>query len=269
MDQRKSFEEHLHYVREMCKLKLWFVWTWLKQHPEETFEQVLRCRTNMYGLTAFGRGKGRATEAEYADPAWRALLEPAKEAYEAARQDADASRFERDAFAIFRAAIEAEACVSYAAGPPGRGWPCGSLSFDPPRPDHPATIHFHIANAVQPRSIFDDRDYLPKCFFCIMDTAERDHGADTLMTGTWLNSLPRWLELFPQEYRDHMGPEERDIRWGGGFWGQFINARGCFNEKYARIFRGTGLMPYARRTSWCSFKSMREHLVKYLVAGQL
>ncbi len=97
-----------------------------------------------------------------------------------------------------------------------------------------------------------------------MDRAEAEYGADRLGTGSWLNSHPRWLALFPEEYRRNMGADDEDVGCGKGFWGQFINARGAFNAKHARILRETGRFPYPKRYSWCSFQAMRRHLKAYL-----
>ena len=47
---------------------------------------------------------------------------------------------------------------------------------------------------------------------------------------------------------------------GMGFWGQFVNARGTFNEKHARILRDTGRFPFWPRASWCTFDQLRDHL---------
>jgi len=80
--------------------------------------------------------------------------------------------------------------------------------------------------------------------------------------GSWLNSHPRWLELFPQEYHNSLSLPDENIQWHFGFWGQFVDARGGFHERNAEKFRKTGKMPFAYRTADCSFISMREHLKK-------
>ena len=98
MAKRKTLDEHVHSCRELAKLKLWFAWSRAREHPQEDITFILRCRTHIYGLTAFGRGKGRATEQQYADPAWQKLLQPALAVYQAHRDDTDASAFEREAF---------------------------------------------------------------------------------------------------------------------------------------------------------------------------
>ena len=132
---------------------------------------------------------------------------------------------------------------------------------------HPERVHVHITNARQPRSIFDDRAYLPGCLSCLMDRAEAEHGAGSLGTGSLLNSYPRWLALLPAEYLDHMEPEGEDVWCGLGTWGQFITARGTFHAGRAARLRESGRMPYPWRYAWCSFAALRRHLQGYLERG--
>lgn len=262
MAESISLDEHVEFFREKAKLKLWFAWNWLREHPEETFEEVLRCRTGLWGLTEYGWHKGLATVEDYARGEWPALLALARALYDQTRYDADASRFEREAYTIFREAVERGAVATFGLPPRSEPRPFGALSYAPPVTAHPQRVHFHIVNMLQPASIFDDRAYIPGCFQRLMDDAQAKHGAEEIATGSWLNSLPRWQDIFPKEYLDHMGPPELDIRWSAGWWGQFTNARGAFNHKYARIFRETGRMPFPRRASWCRIAAMRDHLAR-------
>ena len=97
-----------------------------------------------------------------------------------------------------------------------------------------------------------------------MDKCGEEFSVDKIATSTWLNSYPRWLELFPLEWMANMGPHMTDIKNGFGWWGQFVNARGAFNHKHAQRFRETGQLPFLPRRSWCSFESLRKHLNEHL-----
>jgi hypothetical protein len=260
---QKTFEEHLHFLRESVKLKLWFLWNWLREHPGEEPASAMHKRVNIYRKCGAWKGHGVITETDLAAPVWVAMTEKTCAIYERHRDDPDASGFEREAFEVFSHSIEEGARSSFAARPRFQR-KCGSLRYDPPGPDHPRRISFHIFNDIQPHSVFEDRAYLPHCFLELMDRTEADYGADALRTATWLNEYPRWLELFPQEWHDNMGPPYEEVGYGMGHWGQFVNARGCFNEKYGRILRRTGRFPFYPRDSWCSFRAMRAHLIRYL-----
>jgi len=137
------------------------------------------------------------------------------------------------------------------------------LRFDAQHYDLPGRwCVFHIYNAKAPESILDDRAYMAENFRFVMDEGERKYGYDHLYTYTWLNSLPQWLEFFPQEWTDNRGFPTPGIVGNLGFLGQFINARGNLNHRNADYLLKTGTLKYARRASFCSFAAMREHLKK-------
>jgi len=256
-----TFEEHLDTLCETVTLQLWFVRRWLRDHPDETIYHAVRRRTDIYRKTDLYDGRPMS-EIDYDAPPWPELERRLADLHERTRDDEDSTRFESEGLAILRGRIEAKARNDQRErfrSVPGSSQ-CGSLRYDPPKPECPTRVPFHIGNAVRPKSIFDDPAYLPECLRCVMDKAEAEFGADSLATSTWLNSYPPWLALFPPEWHENMGPEMTDIRWGMGFWGQFINARGAFNHKHAAMFRATGRMPYWPRTSWCTFAALRKHL---------
>lgn len=260
----KTFEEHWEYLVEIVKLKLWFVHHWLDSHPEEDFSFVLRWRVDIFRKSVFWRGQGFPTSADFDVPGWSALEQQVQTLYEETCCDTDSSAFESEAFKVVWKVVEANVFHDYQASLADKGFQCDSLRYDSPVAESPRVVPFHITNALQPYSIFGDKAYLPQCLFCLMDKAEAEYNANGLGTGTWMNSHPRWLALFPEQYLDNMGPEEEEIWFEQGFWGQFVNARGTLNGKRARAFRETGRLPYPRRYSWCSFGAMRAHLNTYL-----
>ena len=140
----------------------------------------------------------------------------------------------------------------------------GSLRFNSDGPRPAKKLFSHIHNDIQPKSIFEDRSYIPECLFKLCDIAESEFSAKTLETETWLNSLPRWNELFPKEWITNMGNDNTDIQRSLNFWGQFVNAKGGFNHKYADMMRKAGEFPFPSKLSWCHISSLREHLDSYL-----
>ena len=167
------------------------------------------------------------------------------------------------ALEVFRESLDVRSCEDYDSGPRLKGYQCGSLKFGPPRDARPRAAPFHIANAIAPTSIFHDRTYLPQCFLQLMDMSEAEYGANEIATATWLNSYPRWLELFPRQWVENMGPVI-EIDASQGLWGQFINARGLLNVPRANKLRQTGRIPLPGRPSWCTIAAMRAHLREYL-----
>ena len=259
-----SYEEHLHYLFEIVKLKLWFLWHWMSEHPEDDFSWCLRERVDIYRKTNINDQIASPKVLHFDIPAWQELEDSARKLYESCKMDINSDRFERKAFEIFQDTVKARSRRSYEERPYVLDFKCGSLNYDAPKPDKPGRVFVHIANAVRPRSIFDDPGYIPACLMDLMDRAESEYGATELETETWLNSHPRWVALFPEQWRENMGPEDRDVRWHYAFWGQFITARGTFNEKNGAYLRKTGQFPYWMRRSWCGFDVLRDHLMEYI-----
>ncbi|MEG2075187.1 MAG: hypothetical protein RRY34_01695, partial [Victivallaceae bacterium] len=141
---------------------------------------------------------------------------------------------------------------------------CGSLRHELNLAADNATLVFHIANARRPESIFAAPGYLEDCFRQLLMVAEKLN-AKYIGTGTWLNSNRHWLAYFPDEWMQNMGPENLWPSWGYGFWGQFISARGTFNEKYGAILRESGKFPFYPRYSFCRVEVMSEKINQRLV----
>jgi hypothetical protein len=257
----KTRDEHRQYIRAMTRLSFFFGYNWwLKHAAEESISHVLRDRTPLFhhALNVM-RNEGES------HPPWQSLLARAEAL-------APAQEFEDRLFADVREFADGRADRFYPESvgirvPPD--WNAGSLKYDNPADRNLPANHcnFHIANAVAPKSIFADPEYLPHCFIDLMDGSERDYGCDTLRTFTWLNDEPRWLRLFPQEWHDNLGPRSDTVSWNFGHWGQLVTARGTFNEKAGQYVREHGELRYRPRASHCSFRAMREHLQKLLDAG--
>lgn len=257
MNSAKTIEEHREYLHEIVRLKIFFIWLWKQKHPNEPLQDILRNRVDIYRKTSVNTGLLNPAELHFDSPEWIELEKRLEKIYELYRGDSDA--FESAGFEIFQPLVDVRVEKDFNDRSVLARYQCGSLRYD----EHEkgmrvAEIGFHIANAVSPCSIFDDPSYLPKCFFDLMKQTEEKYGSTSLATTTWLNSYPPWLKLFPQEWTDSLGPEEKDVQWHYGFWGQFINAKGTFNFKLGRRLRETGELPFYPRKSSCSFSALRK-----------
>ena len=120
--------------------------------------------------------------------------------------------------------------------------------------------YLHIRNAKQPESFLKYPEYVAENLRFVMDKAEREDSCSMLFTATWLNSLPAFLYFFPEDWRRNMSPENDGIGPTMGWQGQFVNRKGLLNEAAAAKFLQTGVLPYSRRESRCSFEAVRKHL---------
>ncbi len=252
-----SYPEYASFLHELTGLQLHFAWRWAREHPGEPIRDILRNRVDLCRKTDPEPRHADIATLDFQRPAWLELEKALTAACEAART---ADAFEARARACVGPVVEAFARKTYGSTAKQEEYQCGSLKYDAPLASAPATVAFHIGNAIAPASIFADPLYLPNCLRHLMDQAEERYGAQALVTTTWLNSLPKWLALFPDEWQTNLSAEDRNVQWHYGFWGQFISAKGTLNARYAQSLRDTGRFPFYPRTSHCSFKALRNHL---------
>ncbi|MBO4647158.1 MAG: hypothetical protein J5806_03265 [Lentisphaeria bacterium] len=148
----------------------------------------------------------------------------------------------------------------------------------PPPKDHPAFepgrsfrygltenhyCYLHIRNAKTPESFLKDPPYVAENLRYVMDKAEREDGCDTLYTATWMTSLPAFLRFFPEEWsRNRVMTPAGEFGPTLGWQGQFIDRAGLLNHAVARRFLQTGVLPFARKETHCSFAAVRQHLAE-------
>lgn len=255
----KSFSEHHEFMNSISCLMFNFAYNWHLNHLDESITKIMRKRTQLfllYGMEKF----------ENIHPGWNRMIETAEKLFKTNNCD----DFETAMFQHTKVFIKecAEKTYTTSAQAPA-GYNAGSLKYDAPLDELPKNhCNFHIANAVAPKSIFADHEYLPNCFLRLMDESEKRYGYDTLRTFTWLNDRPRWLELFPEEWHNNLDEPSLEIFGNYGFWGQVITARGMLNEKVGEYVRLNCELKYKPRKSHCSFWAMRKHLNKYIKTGR-
>lgn len=255
-----TLEEHQNWIFDLTKLQLHHLWNWLKQHPEEKFIDGLRKRVDLCRKTDPKPKHSDIAEINYETPQWQEVEAMLSPIYQESKKDEKADLFEFTAFEHIQPILAKFAANTYGSTYKFDQYQCGSLKYDPPKEDDPKAVMFHIGNAVSPNSIFTDPGYLEGCFLDLLKQTREKYGVDIIKTDTWLNSLPKWLEYFPEEWQDNLGPENKDVQWHFGFWGQFISAKGTFNHKYGQILRETGEFPFYPRSSRCSFTALEQYL---------
>ena len=255
----KTMEEHLNYLLSMIRLKLFFLARWQHTHPDEDFSFTLRERVDIFRKTDLNPEALNPIGKYFELPQWRCLEDRLREIYHLV--GGDENLFEEWGFDLIRPHVENRCERDFYDRSSISAYQCGFLRHDlAVSPSAPDTLGFHIANDCQPNSFFEDRKHIKECFTRLLDRAETLFHAQRISTDTWLNSVPKWLALFPAEWQDNLSEANRDVRWHYGFWGQFISARGTFNAKAGAYLRETGELPCYPKHSWCSIRSMREHL---------
>lgn len=252
----RTFALHKEYLREIARLKLFFVHNYLSEHESESFEHCLRERVDIYRKTNINPEGLNPRVLHFDSPLWLGLERKAKEIY--LKNINDAPAFEEEAYRLFSPTIEERAMRDFLDGSRLLAYQCGSLRHELGLSGED-TLYFHIANAITPRSIFEDPSYLKGCFTRLLNSA-RALGASRIACNSWLNSYERWLALFPREWQENASDEDTDVKWHYGYWGQFITSSHGFNYKHGKILRETGRLPYYPRTASCTVEAMQRKL---------
>lgn len=264
MNNSLTFEEYSTFLSDFAKLQLFFAWQWGQSHPDEPFEETLRNRVNLCRKTDPEPLDYDIAIPDFERPEWLDLEQKLTALY---NETTSADEFERKGYSIVEYVVDRFTRKTFGSTVKISRYQCGSLKYDEPKEETPTEVMFHIGNAIAPKSIFSEREYLVNCILDLMKQTEEKYGADTMKTSTWLNSLPKWLEYFPEEWQQNLSEPETDIKWHFGFWGQFVSAKGTLNYKYADQLRKTGELLYYPRSSHCSFDAMKEHCDKLLKQG--
>ncbi len=252
---KKTVEEHCVFVEQIAKISFFLTAKFRDKIPDKTAGEILRDHTPLF----YHALNYLDYKTKWDNPDCQRIMEKANEL-----KDLPASEFEEAMYLAIKdfAMKRAKKCYPGSVGVSlPEGWNAGSLKYDPPKDNLPeGHCCFHIANALAPRSIYDDPEHLPECFIELMNRSEKEYGYHTLYTGSWLNDTPRWLALFPAEWINNLSPGSNNIGWHFGYWGQLVTARGTFNEKAGQFVRNNLELKYKTRSSHCSFSAMRKHL---------
>ena len=251
MRTRKTFQEHCEFVEELSRLSFFFAFRLQVRLPELSLEEIIRRHTPFFHHELDLESRAQI-------PQFQVLNASCAEEFEEKMWNQIRPLALDRAARFYRSSIGMAVPETYNAG---------SLKYDPPREGLPANYcNFHIANAVAPKSIFDDPDYLAECLLELIRKSSAEYGFDTLRTSTWLNDRDRFLAYFPQEWSDNrvLQPyyeDQPDIPgWTLGNWGQLITARGTFNKKMGEYVREHLAMRYKTYISSCPFAKIKKHL---------
>ena len=93
----------------------------------------------------------------------------------------------------------------------------------------------------------------------LRDTRARRPEAQIVWCGSWLNSAPPFLALFPESWRES-AKVSRKSGVGMGHWGQFMDRTGRFHVRNGEHLRATGAFPYPSRSCHAPLDEIIAHL---------
>lgn len=124
---------------------------------------------------------------------------------------------------------------------------------------HPyLTLHFR--NAFVPDSPFLHMSDLRNALLEIVQVTRQTRADITqVQCASWLNETRNFPVLFPPEWLT--GSYRVPVAGNLGWWGQFIDRTGQFNEELAARFRRTWDFPFHNRHCRCSIMALHDHLM--------
>ena len=135
--------------------------------------------------------------------------------------------------------------------------PFGAFRYDA-HGDH-IDLHFH--NAFMPDSPFRHHAELVEGLRGIIDDAAgRSLSIRTISCDSWINYLAPFQTLFPPSFIASIQPTTPDNKGGNGWWGQFIDKTGRFNEKRAQTLRDTRQFEILRAHAECLYSDFVSHV---------
>ena len=229
-------------IREFWEFALDAAWDQHARHPELSRGTCLRSRSILHTLLGGSQSALFADACAMADRTGdRGEMEllfprilPAAAAAFAARKAAQAAEFEPGR------------CFRYAVT--GDHW-----------------CYIHIRNSMEPDSFLAHPAYVAENLRHIMAVSEKNDRCGTMYTASWLNSLPAVLRFFPAEWAGNITvpADAGEIGPTMGWQGQFFNRKGELNRKTADRFLSSGVLPFPRAESHCSFAALKEHLKRF------
>jgi len=248
------------YVREITKLKLWYVWL-LWQRSGMDLETAFAKRVGLCRLTVFGgdADRGRAGDTG----GWQNVLRELREVYERHSAEATSKQIEAGGLALLWPYLEPciERDAAEAAEWLADSFGCFRYEYRPfySEPESDDHLTLHVRNAYQPDSPFQHSPEMIESLLTITTRAERERlDVEWAQCATWLNSLPAFARLFPQSWTDTALPGQPGSHMG--WWGQFMDRRGGFHAENARRFRDTGQFPHMHRLCRCTISDLSDHL---------
>lgn len=122
-----------------------------------------------------------------------------------------------------------------------------------------ARLTLHFTNTVDPDSPLRHLPELRAGLQRLLAEARERHPELTFAyCGSWLNSVPRFTDLFPPAWLQ--SAEDSPPAGHGGWWGQFTDRTGALHQENAQYLRQTGEFRFPFRRCTCALDDLQRHL---------
>jgi hypothetical protein len=244
------------FIRDLVELKLWYVWHLVKVQESSLADAL--AWTSFSGKCASpedGDGPHGAGEWDRLRGALEELLEahgPCSDPFQESGMDLlwphiEPGIAERTAVLDRRWEQGVVGCIRYE-------YPAVKGKADPGD-----SVIIHFRNTMRPESPFSHRRLLIESLQEIIARTGQTHPhVSQVQMGSWLNSFPPFLSLFPEAWDASglMGGPGGHMGW----WGQFMDRTGGLHARHARMFKTRGAFPFRARSCRCSIELLEGHL---------
>ena len=239
------------YLRGFTKLSLWYVARAVREDGSR-FADIVNKQVNIYRNTVFYDGK-RHPSRDPVGKEWDGLVWKLE-----GLLDARPSRFEADGLQLLWPHMEARLRQSEKKSrePPERPYECWSHDY---RTE--GRVGIHIDNVYRPRSPLSDmRVPFAASLIRLLEDSQRNRpDAKIVSCGSWMNSTPRFADLFPPGWPiSAVGRPEIDYTMG--HWGQFEDRKGDYHLRNRDHFRNTGELPFSAAQCKAPIDEVLEHV---------
>jgi hypothetical protein len=242
------------FHRQCCdfiRLQAWYVWHLHVQRgvPRESIfgNQLVRFLYEPRGLPN--------------EAAWQAQHDLILDACRRHSAAGDTGELEETILAQVRAFIDdrylAEVLYARYQADYRKAAPCGGFTHDVG--GDRLTLHF--TNTFDPDTPFRHLPELRRGLARLLSEARAQQpGLLVAYCGTWLNSVPRFADLFPAAWRANA--ETAPPAGHSGWWGQFTDRTGALHRENAAYLRQNGTFRFPHLRCACSAADLERHLAE-------
>lgn len=256
MKKDSLYKAHKEYVTEVVKLMFFHIWD-LAQRGVMPLSQGLNEVAWLYRLTTFNNGKQPLAEG-LVNPQWLEMKAKLTTLMEACADPADSSSMEEECLEMLMPYLEPKfEKDSRRSESTFHCWMYGMNEDN-------TLASVHIVNADKPESPFADvKRFASDLLRLAEDAVNKYPTCTTIECCSWMNDMPKFLEIWPQSFKDNRENFQKTGGFGPGRWGQYVSAQGAFNFKGGNYLRENGEHRYAKSRGRCPIEDLINHLRKF------
>ena len=237
------------YLTGFTQLSLWFLGQSAKK-GDESFADILNRRVNIYRNTSLYDGE-RHPAREPVGEEWEEVVHQLESLY-----TSNADAFEDEGLRLLWPLMEVPLRRSSRRDAPHGPYECWTSDYR-----NEGRVGIHIHNVYKPRSPLADMQipFAASLIRLLEDSQLARPDVEVVSCGSWMNSTPRFAELFP-EFWPTSAVSRNEINYTMGHWGQFEDRKGDYHSRNGDRFRKTGELPFAATNCHAHVDEVLDHL---------